>query len=161
MTLTEKYFFSLEGKWIFNRSTNGFGDMTGSASFLPLPNDFSTFSYRETGIFVTPQGMDTPFYREYLYCLNKRVIEVYFSIHQKKQGLFHTLTFSSHTAMAIHPCRDDIYTATYTFLDDSTFMLRYDVKGPAKDIIIETVFKKLHPPGQNKKRASDLLTIKA
>ena len=143
MTLPEKYLSSLAGKWTFNRSTNGFGDMIGSASILPLPNDFSILSYQETGIFVTPQGAGVPFYREYLYCLNKGVIEVYFSSHQKKQGLFHILTFSSaNTARASHPCGDDLYEATYTFLDDNTFTLRYDVKGPTKHIVIETVFKK-------------------
>ena len=93
MTLTEQYFFSLEGKWIFNRSTNGFGDMTGSASFLPLPNDFSTFSYRETGIFVTPQGMDIPFDRDWP---EMRGIRSKACMHPRPEGeVGHAYPFSS------------------------------------------------------------------
>jgi len=143
MAISEKHLLSLEGKWTFNRSTNGFGTMMGSASFLPFSDDLSCFAYQETGIFVTPHGAKLTFYKEYIYCLNKGVIEVYFASQQKKQGFFHALTFSSpNTATAIHQCRDDLYTATYTFLDNNTFTLQYDIKGPKKHILIETIFKR-------------------
>jgi hypothetical protein len=143
MTLSEKRLFFLEGKWTFNRSTNGFGHMTGRSSFLPTPDALSTFAYQETGLFVTLLGVNLPFYKEYIYCLNKGMIEVYFASDRKKQGFFYALAFSSpNKATGSHQCRDDLYEASYTFLDDTTFTLQYDIEGPKKHISIETIFKR-------------------
>jgi len=143
MSISEDHFLFLKGNWTIDRSTNGFGYMLGSASFLPLSGDLPTLAYQETGVFVTAQGENLNFYREYIYSLNKGIIEVHFASQQKKQGFFHALTFSSsNVATATHPCRDDLYRATYTFLNENSFSLAYDIKGPKKHIRIETVFKR-------------------
>ena len=144
MILSEKIFFFLEGKWTLNRSTNGFGDMTGLATFSLISKRNSTLLYREDGIFTTLHQEKLLFYKEYIYCLHQGVIEVYFSSLQKKQNLLHTLTFSQNSddcsAIGTHHCKHDLYKAIYTFVDMNTFTLRYDVQGPQKKLIIETHF---------------------
>jgi len=145
MLFAEKIFFSLEGKWGFTRSTNGFGNMKGHAFFSPLSGSIPSFSYREEGIFETSYGGDLLFYREYLYLLHEGKIDIYFAIHQKKQGLFHTLAFSPHgnsCSASVHLCGKDLYTPTYTFLDEDNFTLEHKVKGPQKDLVIQTLFQR-------------------
>ena len=145
MQSAEKIFFSLEGKWGLTRSTNGFGKMKGDALFSLIPDTMPSFSYREEGIYETPYGEDLLFYRDYIYVLYDGKIEIYFASHQKKQHLFHTLTFApsrKECAVSVHLCGKDLYTPTYVFLDEDTFTLEYKVKGPKKDLVIQTYFQR-------------------
>ncbi len=143
MSFAKKVFSFLEGKWSLIRSTNGFGSMKGEALFMPLLGAPSFLSYREEGIFETPYGDNLHFYREYMYVLNDEEINIYFASHQKKQHLFHTLSFLPHKnscSASTHLCGKDLYAPTYTFLNEGSFTLEYVVKGPKKDLVIQTFF---------------------
>lgn len=145
MSSAKKAFSFLEGKWGLIRSTNGFGSMKGEALFMPLLGAPSFLSYREEGIFETLYGEGLLFYREYMYVLNDEEIDIYFASHQKKQHLFHTLSFLPHKnscSASVHLCGKDLYVPTYTFLDKDSFALEYRVKGPKKDLIIQSLFQR-------------------
>lgn len=146
MMLAQKIFFSLKGKWVFKRTTNGHGSMNGSALFRPISTSIPSFFYREDGLFYTTYGDTLAFYREYLYCLNQEHIEVYFTSQGKKQRFFHSFTFPSsqikNSTPAIHHCGEDKYIATYTFLNKNTFTLDYNILGPKKEITLKTHFKR-------------------
>lgn len=144
MIINQEKFAFFEGEWVFDRFITGSFAMKGFASFLPFQDVTPSYSYREDGEFTTPHGDHFPFYRDYIYCLNPDSIDVYFASHQKKQGHFYRLNFSSdNKASGSHLCRDDFYKATYTFLNENNFSLQFEVKGPRKDFLIETTFKRL------------------
>ncbi len=141
MSFAKKVFSFLEGKWSLIRSTNGFGSMKGEAWFAPIPGTPPSLSYREEGVFETPYGDNLLFYREYMYVLNDEEIDIYFASHQKKQHLFHTLSFLPHeNSCSTHLCGNDLYVPTYTFLNENSFTLEYRVKGPKKGLVIQTFF---------------------
>jgi hypothetical protein len=146
MTLAKKIFFSLEGKWRIERTTNGHGSMNGFALFRPISASIPSFFYREDGFFYTVYGEKLTFYQEYFYCLNQEHIEVYFASREKKQRFFHSFTFLSleatNSTPALHQCGNDKYIATYTFLNKDTFTLHYNIHGPQKKLILTTQFKR-------------------
>jgi len=143
--ISKEKFLSLQGKWALKRSTHGFGEMQGIAVFSPFIDQNPALLYREEGVFLTPQEDRFDFYREYIYFFVDGKIDVYFASEKKKQDLFVSLNpASTHcSATGSHLCKEDLYLATYRFLDDNTFTLHYDIKGPKKDLIIETVFKRI------------------
>ncbi len=144
--ISKEKFLSLQGKWALKRSTNGFGNMQGVAVFSPFVGQYPSLLYREEGTFFTPQEGLFDFYRDYIYFLNDKQIDVYFVSVSKKQDLFLSLTPSStnRSATGSHMCKEDLYVATYQFLDSDTFTLYYEIKGPKKDLIIETLFERVH-----------------
>ncbi|MBI2707255.1 MAG: hypothetical protein HYX35_02945 [Proteobacteria bacterium] len=143
MLAKEKFVF-FQGTWTLERTTNGFGKMQGTASFFPFSDQLPALLYREEGTFLTPQANLFDFYKEYIYFFNHEQIEVYFASGETKQDLFLSLTASpkDDSATGTHLCEKDLYLATYRFLDNDTFTLHYDVKGPKKDLKIETYFKR-------------------
>lgn len=142
MELAETLFYFFQGWWLIDRSTNGQGKMQGEASFSLRENDFQTLLYREEGEHITQKGCSLSFFKEYLYCLNDQKLEVHFTRSGEKGELFYQLLLlnSGTLATASHLCGQDMYAATYQFLDRNHFTLQYDIHGPKKDIRLHTLF---------------------
>lgn len=146
MALSEHIFLFLHGHWQLNRSINGHGMMKGMASFLPLHEDPLTLLYREEGEHITHDGASFSFFREYVYCLNQVYLDVYFAHSQNRGRLLYSLVFSGNfkdcLATGEHYCGKDIYAATYHFYDLNRFTLQYDIRGPKKNLKIQTFFQR-------------------
>jgi hypothetical protein len=146
MDYSAQRFFSFEGRWTFIRSVNASEIMRGTAVFHPIDKRSSSYSYQEEGTYIAEHLAELSFFREYIYFLENETIDIYFAFQKKKREFFHTLAFTTpDQACGIHHCACDIYKATYTFLKNDTFIVQYDVKGPKKDFVIQTVFKNHQP----------------
>ena len=146
LNLSEKYFFLLKGKWNLNRSINDHGHMKGIATFSPFCMNPLALFYREEGEHILQNGVAFSFFKEYIYCLNQKYIDVYFSYNTKRSALFHKLlfeeAFESCLATGEHGCGKDTYKAIYQFFGLNTFTLQYDIRGPKKNLRIHTLFQR-------------------
>ena len=128
----------LKGTWKFDRAITGHGSMKGTANFRNTAPE--TLDYDESGIHAAKGGV-VDFYQSYIYVRQDGEILVTF----KDGRPFHRLDFARSpenllTATAVHLCGDDVYSGHYVFLDNDNFSLRWDVKGPRKDYMIETTY---------------------
>lgn len=77
--------------------------------------------------------------QSYIYRLEDNNMVKYFKDGRK----FYEMRFDGHFAYGRHLCGEDVYMAEYEFVDDDQFKLRYIIKGPKKDMVIETEFMKV------------------
>lgn len=146
--LLMQVFDSLKNDWTLTRTISHQGIMHGTAHFkLIEPN---TLHYQEHGIFTSVTGASFNTTREYFYYYDNRTAEisVFFVENNQRGKLLHSLQFiplklnAPLRAKAKHICSKDVYSATYEFNQHGQFSLRYQVKGPAKDYVINTLYKK-------------------
>lgn len=132
---TDALFLFLKGTWSFDRTIRGHGSMSGVAAFRNRTP--TALDYDESGTHAAKGGA-VDFYQSYIYVQEGGDIAVTF----KDGRPFHTLTFDNAqnllTASAVHLCGDDVYRGEYVFHDNDNFSLRWDVKGPRKNYLIET-----------------------
>lgn len=116
---------------------------TGKAKFAKIDN--LNIFYRED-LEVKYNNANMQAYREYKYsCEYGREIVKYFKEEgQNTYKLFYKLNFTDDysKAQATYKCEQDLYKATYIFSKPNGFILRYDINGPAKNYIIETIFNR-------------------
>ncbi len=128
-------FHVLKGTWAFDRLIGGHGSMAGQAAFRAAAPQ--SLDYEESGTH-NAKGGAVDFYQNYIYVHQDGEILVTF----RDGRPFHRLEFDSAqnflTATAVHFCGDDVYRGEYVFHDNDNFSLRWDVKGPRKDYMIET-----------------------
>lgn len=141
-----RIFKGLEGRWSFVRIIDNFltsslsGQAIGIAQFLPVLGQSNLLHYIELGEFVSITGHRNSVTQEYFYKLNsENAIEVYFSVDGVMQDLFHII--ANHTNIE-HICLQDIYAVNYDFSVDQ-LLINYDVTGPKKRYISNTIFKRL------------------
>lgn len=134
----------LQGEWLLERRTNGHGQMQGRASFSALDNAEQSLHYREQGQHVTAMGRACSFFKEYLYTLDQGSIVVYFCASAIKGGLFYPLCFAEDGSSATgkHLCAQDLYEASYQFVNANEFILHYQITGPRKNLLIQTQFQR-------------------
>lgn len=146
MNIAKKIFFSLQGQWSLERTTNGHGKMQGMASFLPLEGHHLVLFYKEEGEHILENGTSVSFFRENIYCLNQDYLDVYFAHNRKRGAFFHRLFFSKNPkdclAHGEHLCGQDLYEGTYQFIDPNRFTILYRIKGPQKNMQICTLFQR-------------------
>lgn len=142
-------FSSLKGNWQLDRHIYNFGEIKGSARFIEVGQ--GKLLYREQGMLTMILGAQLSVFREYLYCLDKGKIIVYFVEGSNPKRMFHILNFISTfdqgfplTASVHHLCKEDLYQGEYLFTSKNQFKLTYVVKGPKKDYITESVFERLN-----------------
>jgi hypothetical protein len=167
MSVYFKIFNLLEGKWRINRFINGVGKLDGFALFEKCKNN--ELFYNENGQFTFDDSLKSfEASQKYIYKYINQTkddkieddIHVYFHnlADETNSRLFHKfgpckmqnfVTFND-----IHYCGNDIYHVTYEFTKDSIdnilrendkfeFIITYDVKGPKKNYLSKTYFKKL------------------
>jgi hypothetical protein len=130
----------LIGKWNFGRQMSGQGCMSGSASFVQTAP--GGLSYQESGLHQLAQGETVGFYQQYFYRHEGEDLIVRFADNRP----FHALEFYRASGVlhadAHHLCGADTYKGRYIFHDSDRFSLIWDVRGPKKNYIIETEYKR-------------------
>lgn len=132
----------LLGIWSFEREISGYGGMSGVATFEPIDGDRSL--YEESGELRLDDGQRLHAERRYVYEWLDKGFAVYF--HDTGE-LFHRVTFADcgegeWRASANHLCKADSYISEYLFGVDGTFEVRHEVRGPKKDYMILTVYRR-------------------
>lgn len=83
-------------------------------------------------------------YKEYEYHYSARQIVKYFKSEDGENQVFYELEFiNDNFAIASHLCSLDRYDVEYRFGELGCFNMKYVVKGPSKDYIINTQFIKV------------------
>jgi hypothetical protein len=152
MLNTSKIFKNLQGNWKIWRTIPNHGEMEGIVFFKNIDAETNALHYCEEGVFTTVSGESLNTNREYVYRYEDDEISTYFvdknaaDDKPKTDRLFHTLIFSASSttvkATAEHLCERDKYVAIYDFYNDDEFKITYQVKGPAKDYVSNTIFKR-------------------
>jgi hypothetical protein len=141
-------FKSLQGKWNISRIIFGFGRVKGVANFQEIESEKDALYYKEEGVLTMENGVELNVHREYVYRYENEKIKAFFVENNKIDKLFHVLSFDNNEngcgiqANASHKCINDTYYARYNFFSEKQFKLTYNVKGPEKDYVSETVFDK-------------------
>ena len=160
LSFAARLFNLLEGKWEISRNVINIGRLNGSAQFEKSNSNPNELNYTEVGIFEFYENANTfSASRKYIYRLvNDCDISVYFDDQaNREQRLFHKFDLiyankpaSSDTDLvkisALHLCSEDIYKVNYEFKMNADrmdeFNITYDVKGPNKNYISQTLFKR-------------------
>jgi hypothetical protein len=142
MTLTQ-IFKSLSGKWSLERILGAYGIIEGLATFSE-GHEINILDYREDFNISNFNQNSMRSYKEYEYHLLEDKIVKYFKSENNSKRMFYELEFlSDDFAVAQHICNLDRYDVEYKFKNPGNFKLKYSVKGPRKDYIIETEFTKI------------------
>lgn len=157
-TTSQRIYEILRGSWIFtrtfavNKKMAGMSDsdtVNGVADFQEVKPGI--LNYKEQGQWLT-QNKVFPITKEYQYRYDneKDIVNVYFLQQSLEPRLFHQITLkapdaksSTIEASGEHQCAADNYKAHYLFTGNEQFTLFYYVKGPHKDYISKTVFKRV------------------
>jgi hypothetical protein len=145
--ITKSVFLSLKGKWGFTREIRNKAYAYGVATFTEWSDDILLYS-EEGKLHLTEQPQKLTFQREYIYCLLKGIIKVYFAAEGKKENLFHTVNFepidnASIEAIGYCQCKDDFYKVTYNFSSFDEFSIINKVTGKTKDYLSITHFERI------------------
>ena len=143
----------LRGSWsvhrtLLDRSTGTSGTFTGVVRFTA--HDDGGLWWREEGTarwesLGGASGRGTPFAgpasREYLLqpADTPDVLDVYFPDGRP----FHRMGFAGQATQDVHWCDPDTYRVTYRFVGPDECGYRWDVTGPAKDQLLESVLHRL------------------
>jgi hypothetical protein len=134
----------LRGSWsvertLLERSTGTRGTFTGVVRFTE--HDGGGLAWREEGTVRWTAADGAPFTapatREYLLRAadSPAVLDVFFPDGRP----FHRMGFAGRANRDMHWCDPDTYRVTYTVLGPDAFGYRWDVTGPAKDQLLESV----------------------
>jgi len=139
-------FDRLEGAWDLDRTIDTQATMTGIATFKR--QDAHTLAYREEGRVQLADGNVLDAHREYLFERAPHGFTVLFV--EVPPRVFHQIELTrdddSFIGQATHLCTPDVYDSSYCFQADGTFIIRHTVRGPRKDYVSTTAFKRREKP---------------
>jgi hypothetical protein len=135
-------FERLLGRWSFVREISGQGAMTGTATFEGV--DANCAVYRESGELRLNGGERLRAQQRYVYAKEEDGFTVYF--HDTGE-LFQRVLFTAgegdgSKGSASHLCKADVYDSEYCLRGDGSFLVRHAVRGPRKDYVIRTVYRR-------------------
>ena len=135
-------FDGLEGTWDLVRTIETQATMAGVAVFTP--RHAKMMKYREDGRVRLADGSELDAHREYRFERAAGGFAVYFE--EEPLRLFHRIRImrdaDALAGSATHLCTPDTYESTYRFLVDGSFTIRHTVRGPRKDYVSATVFRR-------------------
>ena len=135
---------STEGRWsvartLFDRSAGTRGTFTGVVIFSG--NDGGGLRFREEGTVRWPAGSGETFTgpatREYLLVPTASPDALDMTFPDGRP--FHRMSFTPEASQDRHWCDPDTYRVTYTLLGPDRFSYVWDVTGPRKDLLLESV----------------------
>ena len=129
------------GEWRFSRklrSGPGHGEASGTAKFVP---EGDGLRWKEAGQ-LEFGGARTSASRELTIEPDGSGWVVRFD----DGRLFHALDLEPGRCEVDHPCRDDLYRGRIEILDGNSFRTSWSVEGPAKDQVIDTVYRRSCEP---------------
>jgi len=132
----------LLGRWSFAREISEHGSMNGTAVFQPVSEGRA--EYFEFGELALRNGGRLHAEQRYVYKMTDDGFAVYF---HATGEIFQRAIFSEHEngewrASASHICNQDVYDSEYCFGESGTFAVRHAVRGPKKDYVIRTVYRR-------------------
>ena len=156
MSLSSRIYNLLTGSWKITRQIYGVGLLYGEALFEINPNNAAELFYSEKGIFQFNGGKSLTATRKYVYRHINDDIYVYFDEERSfldDYRLFHRFNMNDLNVNEeqntfkfkdVHLCGEDTYNVMYKFNLEKhdEFLIEYNVKGPNKDYLSETIFKK-------------------
>jgi hypothetical protein len=138
-------FNRLEGAWDLDRTIEGKATMVGVAGFTRM--ETGQLKYREDGRIQLPDGQAFDGHREYVYERSPDGFSVFFAENPLRR--FHDIAIvregDALVGAAGHLCAADQYDSVYRFVADGSFVIEHLVKGPRKDYLSRTVFKRRNP----------------
>jgi hypothetical protein len=140
---SEGIFARMIGDWSFERRVSSRAIMTGSAIFEPMGDGEAR--YREAGRLRLAGREEFDASREYLYRRREAGFAVFFM--ETPPRLFHTVILTPRgsgmlVGEASHLCGQDHYRTGYEFLPDRSFRIEHAVRGPRKDYVTTTLFRR-------------------
>ena len=100
-----------------------------------LEPQFIPLTLREEGN-LTIQGKTYQFYQEYLLHLSKDRCDICFN----NKSLFFSINRLAHTQEIDHICHLDRYFGQISFVDEFSFFLSFNVKGPKKEYYLKVLY---------------------
>ena len=145
-TRAEDVFDQLEGRWSLERIIEGQATMEGIATFTRDGAD--ALAYHEEGQVRLAHGQVLKAHREYRFERAPGGFTVLFAeALPQLSRLFHRIELmhdrAALTGKAVHLCTPDTYDSSYQFLPDGSFVIRHAVRGPRKDYVSTTTFRRL------------------
>ena len=116
--------------------------MTGTATFSP---EGDLFAYREEGALRLVDGTELQGEREYIYAGRRDGFTVFFR--EKPPRVFQEVRLletdgGQFNGEVEHRCGYDHYLSTYEFHADGSLIIRHVVRGPRKDYLINTTYRR-------------------
>lgn len=143
------------GSWTIRRVLGSYGHGEGSAKFTvtsesPTTHDPLVLRYREdmTLAYTSEsglrqgQGVGGTAYQEYVYLYDEEKDKITKEFVDGRHFYDLKLDLERMEGEGEHLCDKDFYRSKYVFQDCNHFTLAYDVKGPQKDYVIQTLFTK-------------------
>ena len=134
-------FEGLLGEWSLERQIPGRGSMKGRARFTLL--DAGSALYEESGELCLEGGQTLHSRQSYVYEKRQDGFAVRFA---DTRELFHVMRFVASgddlVAEARHLCVNDLYVSGYMVRSDGSFEVRHEIRGPQKDYVIRTVYRR-------------------
>jgi hypothetical protein len=135
------FFAMLLGRWGFDREIEGHGRMTGVATWVEV--GAGRAEYFESGELSMTGGARLRAEQRYAY---ERMDGGFWVSFAGTGELFQRVVFEedgrSWRAAASHLCGGDVYESEYCFPGDGTFAVLHAVKGPKKDYVIRTCYRR-------------------
>ncbi|WP_426006194.1 DUF6314 family protein [Paenarthrobacter sp. NyZ202] len=132
----------LAGSWsvertLLDRATGTRGTFTGVVRYTRNPD--GGLDYREDGTMHWP-AHSGPAFREYLLKpgADGQTMDVFFPDGRP----FHAMSFAAHANQDKHWCDPDDYYVNYTWQGPDAFSFTWDVRGPAKDLLLESQLRR-------------------
>ena len=151
MTDIKTVFENFQGQWFFDRVMDCFlteeTTIASGISRFSKDKEKSVLQYQEDGNAVFNQEYKSEFSRKYCYQLKDDLLNIY-HVGDQLDGQFYQsylldATEKKLNCLETHYCGDDKYAGHYTLIDDNNFTLMTRIKGPRKDCIIRTNFKRV------------------
>jgi hypothetical protein len=140
----------LLGSWsvertLWDRSSGTRGTFTGVALFSPADDDGLDFHEEGTVRWPTPDGgaFTGPASRNYILqpADSPDAMDMTFPDGRP----FHRMSFRETASQDNHWCDPDTYRVTYALRGPDEFSYSWDVQGPRKDLLLESVLRRLAP----------------
>jgi hypothetical protein len=137
---------SLEGRWTLSRTVEGFGKMSGFASFRRVSGGLE---YREKGILTLNSGSSHSAFRRLFYCDEDETIVIRFPPTSEPGEVLHRLALIKTgdrpwplEAVDTYHCGQDTYHGIYRFETPVRIGTKIAVHGPKKNTSINTLLQK-------------------
>jgi hypothetical protein len=148
----------LLGSWsvdrtLWDRTADTHGTFTGVAMFIEMDDGALRFHEQGTVRWATPGG--EPFFgpAQRTYILRSSdtpdALEVYFADRRP----FHRMSFLTADASENHWCDPDTYRVEYSLVSQDEYRYSWNVSGPAKNLLLESVLHRTVEPGTARRPA--------
>lgn len=141
----------LAGEWnvertLLDRASGTRGTFTGVVRYTEGPD--GGLQYREDGTMRWPTHTGAAF-REYLLKPGPEPdsMDVFFPDGRP----FHVMSFAEQANQDKHWCDPDDYYVNYTWEGPDAFSFTWDVRGPAKDLLLESHLVRIKPGGKSER----------